>query len=99
MALFVVRHQHAAESCPAKDPQMGQMLLQHLSGPSAAKAGININGEAVVNNEHTFYLIVDADSQDRVQEFMGPFAMAGSVDVYPASSCTDVVGRGGCSTA
>jgi hypothetical protein len=30
--------------------------LQHLSGPSA-KAGISINGEAVVNNEHTLYLI------------------------------------------
>lgn len=99
MALFVVRHQHAAESCPAKDPQMGQMLLQHLSGPNAAKAGISVNGEAVVNNEHTLYLILDADTQKSVQDFMSPFAMAGSVDVYPASTCSDVVGRGGCSTA
>lgn len=99
MALFVVRHQHAAERCPAKDPQMGQMLLQHLSGPNAAKAGISINGEAVVNDEHTLYLILDADTDKRVQEFMQPFAGAGSVDIYPASTCSDVVGRRGCSTA
>jgi hypothetical protein len=99
MPVFVVRHQHPAERCPAKDPQMGQMLLQHLSDSSAAKAGISINGEAVVNNEHTVYLILEADARNRVEEFMQPFAMAGSVDVYPASTCSDVVGRGGCSTA
>jgi len=99
MPMFVVRHQHPAERCPAKDPQMGQMLLQHLSSANAARAGIGINGEAVVNNEHTLYLILEADAQNRVQEYMQPFAMAGSVDIYPASSCVDVVGRGGCSVA
>ncbi|MGH2363938.1 MAG: DUF3303 family protein [Chloroflexota bacterium] len=99
MALFVVRHQHTAERCPAQDPQMGQMLLQHLSDASAAKAGITVNSEAVVNNEHTLYLILEADAQNRIQDFMQPFSMAGSVDIYPASSCVDVVGRGGCSTA
>ena len=99
MPLFVARHQHSPENCPAKDPQMGEMLLQHLAGPSAAKAGISINGEAVVNDEHTLYLILDAETQRSVQEFMSPFSMAGSVDIYPASSCSDVVGRRGCSTA
>jgi hypothetical protein len=78
---------------------MGQTLLQHLRDASAAKAGINVNGGAVVNNEHALYLILEADARNRVQEFTQPFAMAGSVDVYPASTCSDVVGRGGCSTA
>ena len=99
MPLFVARHQHSPENCPAKDPQMGEMLLQHLAGPNAAKAGISINGEAVVNDEHTLYLILDAETQRSVQEFMSPFSMAGTVDIYPASSCSDVVGRRGCSTA
>ena len=31
MSLYFVRHQHDAETCPAKDPQMGQMLVQHVS--------------------------------------------------------------------
>ena len=33
MALFVVRHQHAAERWPAQDPYTGAMLLNHLSRP------------------------------------------------------------------
>jgi hypothetical protein len=31
MALFVARHQHSAERCPEGDPQMGPMLLDHVS--------------------------------------------------------------------
>ena len=31
MSLFVVEHQHSAETCPAGDPQMAPMLLQILS--------------------------------------------------------------------
>ena len=47
MALFVVRHQHAAERCPAEDPQMGAMLLNHLSRPNVRQHGVEIQGEAV----------------------------------------------------
>jgi hypothetical protein len=40
MALFVVRHQHAAEGCPAQDPYMGARLLNHLSRPNARQYGL-----------------------------------------------------------
>jgi hypothetical protein len=33
MSLFIVRHQHAADGCPAQDPFMGAALLNHLSRP------------------------------------------------------------------
>ena len=36
MSLFVVEHEHSETTCPARDPQMAQMLLQHLSKPNAA---------------------------------------------------------------
>ena len=99
MALFVTRHQHPGERCPARDPQMGQMLLAHLSPESASGHGITIKAEAVVNDAHTLYMIVDADSKERVDSFMTPFAQAGTVEVLPASSCEAVIGRGGCATA
>jgi hypothetical protein len=99
MSLYVTRHQHPAERCPAIDPQMGSMLLRHLSPDNAATYGITIHGEAVVNNAHTLYLIVDAPDQQRVEQFMAPFAQAGSVEVLPASTCEAVVGRGGCASA
>jgi DMSO/TMAO reductase YedYZ molybdopterin-dependent catalytic subunit len=96
MALFVVRHQHAAERCPAQDPYLGATLLNHLSRPNVRQHGVAIQGEAVVQGEHTLFLIVEASDEARLREFMQPFQMAGSLDVYPASTCARVVASGGC---
>ncbi len=96
MALFVVRHQHAAERCPAQDPYIGAMLLNHLSRPNVRQHGVEIRGEAVVQGEHTLYLIVEARDESGLREFMQPFQMAGSLDIYPASTCARVVASGGC---
>jgi uncharacterized protein DUF3303 len=96
MGLFIVRHQHAAETCPAGDPQMGPMLALHVSPPNAERFGLSIQGEAVVNGAHTLYLIVDADEKAKVDEFMAPFSQMGTVEVLPASTCEQVVTRAAC---
>lgn len=75
---------------------MGQMLLDHLGAESAQKHGVTIHGEAVLDGQHTLYLIAEADDRTRVEEFLAPFAMAGSVEVWPASPCAAIVERGGC---
>src|SRR5262245_64306094 len=99
MALFVVRHQHAADSCPAQDPYMGARLLNHLSRPNVRQYGLQIQGEAVVQGEHTAYFIVEAADEAGLRAFMEPFRMAGSVDIYPASTCVRVVASGGCAAS
>jgi Domain of unknown function (DUF3303) len=99
MGLFVVRHEHSPEHCPATDPDMGAMLLNYLSRPNVSRHGLEIQGEAVVQGEHTMYMIVEADDEPRVRTFMQPFALAGKVDVYPASTCARVVTSGGCAAA
>lgn len=71
------------------------MLLQHLSDENAAKMGIKVLGDAVVGG-HSFYMILDAPSLDVVQQFMGPFMQAGSVEIMEASTCSQVVARGNC---
>ena len=96
MALFVVRHQHAAERCPAQDPYLGAMLLNHLSRPNVRRHGVKIQGEAIVQGEHTLYFIAEADDESRLRALMQPFQLAGSVDIYPASTCARVVASGGC---
>jgi DMSO/TMAO reductase YedYZ molybdopterin-dependent catalytic subunit len=96
MALFIVRHQHAAERCPAADPEAGALLLNHLSRPNAHRHGVDIRGEAVVEGEHTLYMILEARDEERVRAFTEPFATAGTVEVYPASTCARVVSSGGC---
>src|SRR5690242_2035406 len=96
MALFVLRHQHPAERCPAGDPQMAPMLLRILSAENAAQHGVTIQSEAVVDGAHTLYLIAEAPTADAVEQLLAPFAQVGSVEVMPASPCEAVVARGGC---
>ncbi len=96
MSLYYVRHQHTAETCPARDPEMGNMLLSHLSHTNAHKFGVDIQGEAVLDGQHTLVLIVNATDKSQIENFMQPFQMAGSVDIVPASTCEAVVERAGC---
>lgn len=99
MSLFVVQHHHEADRCPTRDPKMAQMLLQHLSAQNAKSFGLTIHGEAVVNNAHTLFMIVDGPDRESVNRFMQPFAQAGTVEILAASPCEVVVGRGGCDAA
>ncbi len=96
MSLYFVRHQHTAETCPAKDPVMGEMLLNHLSRMNARKFGVDLQGEAVLDGKHTLTLIMEAKDRDSVEKFMQPFAQAGSVEIDTASSCEEVIARQGC---
>jgi DMSO/TMAO reductase YedYZ molybdopterin-dependent catalytic subunit len=96
LALFLVRHQHDAEQCPAGDPNAGPTLLNHLSRPKVRQDGVEVRAEAVVQGEHTLYLIVEAADEGSVRQFMEPFASLGGVDVYPASTYARVVASGGC---
>jgi DMSO/TMAO reductase YedYZ molybdopterin-dependent catalytic subunit len=75
---------------------MGATLLNYLSRPSVRQYGVRIQGEAVVKGEHTLYLIVEAGDEASLREFMRPFTKAGTVDIYPASTCARVVASGGC---
>ncbi|MFN2160226.1 MAG: DUF3303 domain-containing protein [Anaerolineales bacterium] len=96
MSLFFVQHQHSPETCPAMDPQEGSMLLDHIDSANARKYGLQIFSDAVLDNQHTFVLIVEADNPGQIENFMQPFNQIGRVDIWPASTCETVVEREGC---
>src|SRR5262245_6225797 len=96
MPLFIVRHQHAPEGCPARDPFLGASLLNHLSRPNVRKFGVQIQGEAVVQGEHTMYLIAEAEDEAGLRAFLQPFEMAGSCEIDSAATCVRTVATGGC---
>jgi uncharacterized protein with GYD domain len=75
---------------------MGQMLVQHVSKRNARRFGVDLLGDAVLDGQHTFVLIVEAEDKEYIEQFMQPFAMAGSVEIIPASTCEAVVERQGC---
>src|SRR5689334_12992351 len=99
MALFIVRHEHGADRCPATDPIQGAALLNQLSRQHVRRHGVEIKGEAVVRGEHTLYLIVESADVRCVQTLLEPFAAAGSLEIHPASTCARVVASGGCAAA
>jgi uncharacterized protein with GYD domain len=96
MSLYFVRHQHSAETCPAKNPDTGPTLVQHVTKSNARKFGVDLIGDAVLDGQHTFVLILEAEDKEYIENFMQPFAMAGSVEITPASTCEMVVERQGC---
>jgi len=96
MSLYFVRHQHDAAACPAQDPAAGNKLLEHISPSNARKYDVHVKSDAVLDGQHTFVLILEADQQAKIDKFMEPFKQAGSVDIYPASLCETVVERAGC---
>jgi hypothetical protein len=97
MNVFLVRHQHLAERCPAADFTAGAGLLNHLSRPSAARHGVRLHGEAVLT-AHTL-VIAEADCEDALHAFLRALKAAGTLEVHRASTCTRVVAAGGCASA
>jgi len=93
---FIVRHRHEAERCPAANPYAGAGLLNYLSRPSLRQHGVEVQIEAVVRGEHALYMVVESDDEERVRQFVRPFAIIGTVDMYPAATCAEVVAGGGC---
>jgi len=96
MSLYFVRHQHAAEACPAKNSQMGQMLLDHLTKGNARKFGVDLLADAVLDGQHALVLIAEVEDVEYLRSFMQPFSQAGTVEIMPASTCEAVVERRGC---
>ncbi|MBS1249625.1 MAG: hypothetical protein MAG431_01205 [Chloroflexi bacterium] len=96
MSLYFVTHKHDSETCPARDPEMGNMLLQHISPMNARKFGVKLHADAVLDGKHTFNLILESDEVENIENFMQPFQQAGPVEIHPASHCETVVEREGC---
>jgi hypothetical protein len=96
MPLFVAEHRHSAEQCPAGNPEMAPALLQLVSKTNASQYGIQIHGDGVVRGGHHLYLIVEGPSEPAVQQYFAPFGMLGTLKIFPAPHCEEVVARGSC---
>lgn len=96
MALYVLRHEHPAETCPGAHPQYGPMLLSHVERENARRFGVDVQAEAVIRGAHTLYMIVDAADAEGLDRFLSPLRQFGSAEALAANSCDAVVAGGGC---
>jgi uncharacterized protein with GYD domain len=96
MALYLTEHRHTAETCPTKNREMMLMLGQHVSQENADKFGIRILSDIVHPGEHWMNMVLEADDRSRIEEFMKPFGMVGSVSIKEVKTCEEVVASATC---
>ena len=67
--MFVAQHCHPPGQCPAS-PGSGPLLLSRVSAATAARHGVTIEAEALIDGEHLLLLVVQAASQQAVERFL-----------------------------
>ena len=72
IALFVAQHRHPPDKCPASSGS-GPLLLSRVSAAAAARYGVTIEAEALIDGEHLLLLVVQAASQEAVERFLAFF--------------------------
>ena len=99
IALFVAQHRHPPDQCPASPGSGSLLLLSRVSAAAAARYGVTIEAEALIDGEHLLLLVVRAASQEAVEHFLAFLPGPGCLRILPACSAEEAVQRGGCGTA
>ena len=84
--LFHMTHTHAAQNCPAHNPETLKMLATLVQ--SAEGKGVRVHSLHVAPWEHTFYGVLEADSAESLEQFMDPMLELGTAQITPV---TDVL--------
>ena len=98
---------HAAVRRPAPPPARalprrpgpGPLLLARVSAAAAARHGVTIQAEALLDDQHLLLLIVQAPSPQAVHQFLAFLPGPGDLQVLPACTAEQAVQRGGCGPA
>ena len=98
MPLFVAQHRHPPEHCPAS-AEMGSLLLSRVSAAAAARYGVTIEAEALIDGEHCLLLVVEAATRGAVERFLAFLPWPDGLQVRPACSAEEAVERGSCGPA
>jgi hypothetical protein len=90
LALYLIQHVHTAETCPTRNPDMVRALRGHVTADNAQRMGLSLLADWVNEPEHTVVLVVEADSQQKAEDFAAPFRQVGSVSVKAGETCEQV---------
>lgn len=91
MPLFVAQHRHSPEDCFAFLSR--SELLSRVSAGAAARHGVAIEAEALVDTEHRLLLVVYAADQQTVEGFLAFLRDSGDLEVLPASTVEGAIER------
>lgn len=69
--LFHITHVHTPETCPYHNPEKARATFGKILS-SAEKLGVKLVGIWVDTPAHTAYFVVEADSAQKIGEFLAP---------------------------
>lgn len=87
--LFVVTHEHSAETCPAGNPTM---VVQTIDEKHISESGVKVLGAYVAPSEHTLYYIIEADEYSQVVRYLRPLLPIGTADIVPVQTIQEAAG-------
>ncbi len=92
--LFLVKHIHTFESCPAGDPELVQKTFATVvTDEHTKKVGVKLLSSYADAPAHTTFFIVDADSAEKVGAFLLPILKLGSAEIRPVTDLIEEVKR------
>jgi len=69
--LFHITHVHTPESCPYHNPEKARATFGKMLS-SAEQLGVKLVGVWVDAPAHTMYIVVEADSAQKIEELLEP---------------------------
>lgn len=90
MSLFLIQHSHTPETCPTRNPDMVRALRAHVTPEHAEQMGLKLLADWANELEHTVVMVVEADGQEKAENFAAPFRNVGQVEVKMGQTCEEV---------
>ena len=87
--LFLVTHEHTAETCPVDNPKQVRQLLdaKHIKD-----AGAKVVGSYIAPPEHVLYFVLEADDYSKVVKYLRPMMKIGTPDIVPVQTLEEALG-------
>jgi len=79
---------HTAEMCPGGIVKPDREFLKKLE-EAAKKAGVNVVGSYLDAPGHTYYLVIETDSNDALNNAVEPLRLIGDVSIVPVMKLLD----------
>ena len=83
--LFMYIHTHPVEKCLADKPEEVQRLIAKLK-EAIGKSGVKVLGAYGTSHEHTFFLVIDADNIEAIEQAMHPVLSWGNARLIPVTA-------------
>lgn len=90
--LFHITHSHTPETCPYHNPEKARDTFGKMLS-SAEQLGVELVGVWVDAPAHKLYLVVEADSTQKIEELLAPVLEMGYAETRPVQESMTLLKR------